>query len=43
MDKLYAGVRPVSVIAEMIIAVLNTNVHVYHTSPFFTMVELKMI
>lgn len=43
MDKLYAGVRPVALIAEMLIALLNTNVHVYHVSPYFTAIERLMV
>ena len=42
MDKLYAGTRPISAIAEMIIGVLNTN-HVYHVSPVFTLMEKNLI
>lgn len=40
MDKLYAGTHPIGAIAELIAAVLNTNVHVYHVSPVFTLFVL---
>jgi glutamate decarboxylase len=39
MDKLYAGTNPVGVITEMLIALLNTNSHVYHISPVLTLME----
>ena len=43
MDKLYAGANPIGVIAELITAVLNTNVHVFHVSPVFTLQEIKVM
>ncbi|KAI1004891.1 L-aspartate decarboxylase [Podosphaera aphanis] len=39
MDKLYAGTNPVGVISELILGILNTNVHVYHVSPALTLIE----
>lgn len=39
MDKLTASTNPVGVISEMILGVLNTNVHVYHVSPALTVIE----
>lgn len=51
MDKLYSSTNPVSpppsfsvlpqvgVIAETLLAILNTNVHVYSVSPMLTLVE----
>lgn len=39
MDKLYASTNPVGVISELVLAVLNTNVHVYQVSPSLTLVE----
>ncbi|KAM0525451.1 hypothetical protein ACHAPE_000156 [Trichoderma viride] len=39
MDKLYASTTPVGVIADLILSVLNTNVHVYHVSPALTVIE----
>lgn len=42
MDKLYAGTNPIGVISEMLLAVLNSNVHVYHVSPVFTLMEIEV-
>ncbi|OAA58714.1 Pyridoxal phosphate-dependent decarboxylase [Cordyceps fumosorosea ARSEF 2679] len=39
MDKLTASTNPVGVVSEMVLGVLNTNVHVYHVSPALTVVE----
>ncbi|PNS21391.1 Peroxisomal targeting signal receptor [Sphaceloma murrayae] len=39
LDKLYASTNPVGVVSELVLAVLNTNVHVYTTSPALTVVE----
>lgn len=39
MDKLTASTNPVGVISELVLAVLNTNVHVYHVSPALTVIE----
>ncbi|SPQ24690.1 4938ebcc-93ee-415d-a4aa-358a23ed7a75 [Thermothielavioides terrestris] len=39
MDKLYASTNPVGVISEMLLGVLNTNVHVYQVSPALTVIE----
>lgn len=39
MDKLTASTNPVGVISEMILGVLNTNVHVFHVSPALSIVE----
>ena len=39
MDKLYAGANPIGAISELIIGVLNTNSHVYHVSPVFTLYD----
>lgn len=43
MDKLYAGSDPIGQIAEMVVAVLNTNVHVYHVSPVFSVMEVECV
>ena len=43
LDKLYAGTNAIGIIGELIIAVLNTNVHVYHVSPVATLMEKKCI
>ncbi|KAG2172318.1 hypothetical protein INT43_004860, partial [Umbelopsis isabellina] len=42
MDKLYAGTNPIGVISELLIATLNSNVHVYHVSPVFTLMEMHV-
>jgi len=38
-DKLYYGSDPIGQVAELIVAVLNTNSHVYHVSPVFSVME----
>ena len=43
MDKLYAGSDPIGQVAEHIAAVLNTNVHVYHVAPVFSVMEVECI
>jgi len=42
-DKLYCGSDPIGQIAELIVAVLNTGVHVYHVSPVFSVMEVECI
>lgn len=39
MDKLYAAPLPPGILAELILGVLNTNVHVYQVSPVLTLIE----
>jgi len=39
MDKLYASTDAVGLASELILAVLNTNVHVYQVSPALTVIE----
>ena len=39
LDKLYASTDPVGVVSELVLAVLNTNVHVYQVSPALTIIE----
>lgn len=39
MDKLYASTNACGVISEMLLAVLNTNSHVYTVSPALTVIE----
>ncbi|KAI1822475.1 glutamate decarboxylase [Xylaria intraflava] len=39
MDKLYSSTNAVGVISDMLLATLNTNVHVYHSSPALTVIE----
>lgn len=40
MDKLFASTNPIGVVAELLLAVLNTNGHVFHVSPVLTLMEL---
>lgn len=42
MDKLYAGSSPIGVMAELLLAGLNGNSHVYHVSPVFTLMEIHV-
>ncbi|SLM36545.1 plp-dependent transferase [Lasallia pustulata] len=39
LDKLYASTDAVGIASELILAVLNTNVHVYQVSPALTIIE----
>ncbi|CAL5870392.1 uncharacterized protein PFLUO_LOCUS4628 [Penicillium psychrofluorescens] len=39
LDKLYASTNAPGVAAELILATLNTNVHVYQVSPALTLIE----
>lgn len=39
MDKLYASTNAVGVITELLLSVLNTNLHVYQVSPALTVIE----
>ncbi|KZF22331.1 PLP-dependent transferase [Xylona heveae TC161] len=39
LDKLYASTNAVGVVSELILAVLNTNLHVFQVSPALTVVE----
>ncbi|CAD6501347.1 BgTH12-01599 [Blumeria graminis f. sp. triticale] len=39
MDKLYAGTNPVGVVSELVLAILNTNVHVFKVSPALSVIE----
>ena len=39
LDKLYSAPLPPGIAAELILAVLNTNVHVYQVSPVLTLIE----
>ncbi|KAK9720531.1 Glutamate decarboxylase 2 [Basidiobolus ranarum] len=41
IDKLYSGTDPIGVISELMLAILNSNNHVYHVSPVTTMMEIK--
>ena len=42
-DKLYNGSHPVGHFAEYVTAVLNTNAHVYHVSPVFSVMEQQCV
>ncbi|RYP59649.1 hypothetical protein DL769_008450 [Monosporascus sp. CRB-8-3] len=39
LDKLYSSTNAVGVISELLLAVLNTNLHVYSVSPSLTVIE----
>ncbi|KAK6199057.1 hypothetical protein LQW54_010115 [Pestalotiopsis sp. IQ-011] len=39
LDKLYSSTNPVGVISELVLSILNTNVHVYNVSPALTVIE----
>ncbi|EXJ60344.1 glutamate decarboxylase [Cladophialophora yegresii CBS 114405] len=39
LDKLYAAPLPPGIVAELILAVLNTNLHVYQVSPVLSLIE----
>ncbi|TQV97096.1 glutamate decarboxylase [Cordyceps javanica] len=39
LDKLYASNTPVGVISDMVLSVLNTNLHVYQVSPALSVIE----
>ncbi|KAH9905959.1 PLP-dependent transferase [Xylariomycetidae sp. FL2044] len=39
MDKLYSSTNAVGVVSELLLSVLNTNVHVYQVSPALTIIE----
>lgn len=39
LDKLYSSPTPVGLVAEMLLASLNTNVHVYSVSPALSVLE----
>ena len=41
LDKLYASTDAVGVVSELVLAVLNTNLHVYQVSPALTLIEKK--
>ncbi|KAI4697846.1 uncharacterized protein J4E84_000979 [Alternaria hordeiaustralica] len=41
LDKLYASTNAVGVVSELVLAVLNTNSHVYQVSPVLTLVEKR--
>ena len=42
MDKLYAAPLAPGIAADLILSVLNTNVHVYHVSPVLTLIEKQV-
>ncbi|KAK1457327.1 hypothetical protein CCUS01_01795 [Colletotrichum cuscutae] len=39
MDKLYASNTPVGVVSDLVLSVLNTNLHVYQVSPALSIIE----
>jgi len=42
LDKLYAAPLPPGIAAELILGVLNTNLHVYQVSPMLTLIEKRV-
>ena len=42
-DKLYNGSNPIGHMAEYVVSVLNTNSHVYHVSPVFSVMERECV
>ncbi|KAJ4365547.1 Glutamate decarboxylase 2 [Neocucurbitaria cava] len=41
LDKLYASTNAVGLVSELLLAALNTNVHVYQVSPVLTLIEKR--
>ncbi|GAB7361328.1 hypothetical protein MBLNU230_g1384t1 [Neophaeotheca triangularis] len=41
LDKLYAATTPTGVVADLVLSVLNTNLHVYQVSPALTVIEKR--
>ncbi|KAI0886848.1 glutamate decarboxylase [Annulohypoxylon maeteangense] len=39
MDKLYSAINPVGVASDLLLTALNTNVHIFKTSPALTIIE----
>ncbi|KAI1185720.1 pyridoxal phosphate-dependent transferase [Nemania serpens] len=39
LDKLYSSTNAVGVVSELVLSVLNTNLHVYNVSPALTVIE----
>ncbi|UZP44254.1 hypothetical protein NXS19_012066 [Fusarium pseudograminearum] len=39
LDKLYASTNAVGVVSDMVLSVLNTNLHVFQVSPALTIIE----
>ncbi|KAI1456049.1 glutamate decarboxylase [Annulohypoxylon moriforme] len=39
MDKLYSAINPVGVASELLLTAINTNVHIFKTSPALTIIE----
>ncbi|KAF8860684.1 glutamate decarboxylase-like protein-like protein 1 [Acephala macrosclerotiorum] len=39
LDKLYSSTNAVGIVSELLLAVLNTNVHVYQVSPALSVIE----
>ncbi|RKP05514.1 pyridoxal phosphate-dependent transferase, partial [Thamnocephalis sphaerospora] len=42
MDKLYASTSPIGVLSELLLGLMNVNVHVYHVSPVVTTMETTL-
>ena len=43
LDKLWASSDPIGQVAELVTAVLNSAVHVYHVSPVYSVMEVNTI
>jgi glutamate/tyrosine decarboxylase-like PLP-dependent enzyme len=43
LDKLYAGTDAVGVMGEMLISVINANVHTFKSAPVLTMIERECV
>ena len=43
LDKLYSGSDPIGQVAELVVAILNTAVHVYHVAPVFSVMEVELV
>lgn len=42
MDKLYVGTNPIGVLSDILLAILNTNSHVFTVSPALSAIERKV-
>jgi glutamate/tyrosine decarboxylase-like PLP-dependent enzyme len=43
MDKLYCGSEPVGQVAELVVSILNTNVHTFAVAPLFAAMEVELM
>lgn len=42
MDKLYVGTNPIGLLSDLLLAILNTNSHVFTVSPALSVIERKV-